>query len=220
MMAHASVFSAPFSVIGPQFIDPKPLEITVEKFASRNIVITNKNNKILLKVKPHDTSLHRQIIMFDANDNPIATFREKILSMHSKWHVFKGESKAESDIIFSTHSEHMVQFKVNVSVTLGNKTHTDDHCDLRIKGSWSKGNCIIYKGDSSTIIAKMHKLQKKHATDKFTVTIEANMDYACVVALFAIVDAMENHEELRNSSGGASGGVLNIASAIITSSVV
>lgn len=81
MMAHpnhASVFPAPFSVIDPKFVNPKLLEITVEKYPGRHLVITNKINKILLKVKPHDTSFHHQLILLDANDKTIATFREKV----------------------------------------------------------------------------------------------------------------------------------------------
>ncbi|KAI7744746.1 hypothetical protein M8C21_016881 [Ambrosia artemisiifolia] len=90
----------------------------------------------------------------------------------------------------------MIQFKTNISMKLANKMSNNDDCDLRIKGSWLKGNCTIYMGDSSKVVAEMHKLQtSKYANDKFTVTIQANMDYACVVALLAIVDVMENPDE-------------------------
>lgn len=49
----------------------------------------------------------------------------------------------------------------------------------------------------------MHKQKKlKYATaEKFTVTIQPNMDYACVVALLVIVDVMENPDEEDDSSG-------------------
>ncbi|KAK1418935.1 hypothetical protein QVD17_28088 [Tagetes erecta] len=213
---HAPVFSAPFSVIGPEFIDPKPLEIILEKYPCRNLVITDMNHKILLKVKPHDSKLHRQRVLLDASDQPIAKLRQKGFSMHSRWNVFKGESKADSDILFSTKNENMMQLKMNVCVMLANKAGVvSDHCDLRIKGSWSKGNFSIYIGDSSTAIAQIHKPKNsKYSGDIFTLTIEANMDYACVVALFAIVDAMENPDEVKKGSGaaGAAGNILEIAS--------
>ncbi|KAK1418936.1 hypothetical protein QVD17_28089 [Tagetes erecta] len=215
---HAPLFPSPFSVISPQFIDPKPLEIIFEKYPCRNFVITDMNHKIMLKVKPCDTTFHRQRVLLDVNDKPIAMLRVKNMSMHSRWNVYKGESHADSDILFSTKSEHVIHFKTNVCVMLANKTGVvNDHCDLRIKGSWSMGNCTIYMGDSSTVIAQMHKPQKlKYATNKFTVTIEANMDYACVVALFAIVDAMENPNEVKKGSSGDVGTMLDIAGAVLS----
>ncbi|KAI3829007.1 hypothetical protein L1987_03120 [Smallanthus sonchifolius] len=204
----------PFSVIGPQFIAPYPLELIVDKYPCRHLVITDSDHKIMLKVKPYDTTFHCQRVLLDANDKPIAMLREKNMSMHSAWNIFKGESKADSDMIFSTKAEHMMQFKINFSVKLANKRNNNNDCDLRIKGSWSKKNCTIYMGDSSTAIAQMHKPQNlKYATDKFTVTIQPNIDYACVVALFAIVDAIENPDEIKQGSGAA-GAVLGVCNVL------
>ncbi|MFS7926461.1 putative tubby-like protein [Helianthus anomalus] len=204
----------PFSVIGPQFVAPESLEIIVEKYPCRNLVITDINHKILLKVKPYNKRLHRQRVLLDANDKPIAKLRKKNLGMHSTWNVFRGESKESSDMIFTTHTENMIQFKTNVRVMLANKTSNNDGCDLRIKGSWSKGNCTISMGDSSTV---MHKLQtSKYAKDKFTVTIQANMDYACVVTLLAIVDAMENPDQINQGSVEVAGGVGEAIGAALT----
>ncbi|KAJ0672733.1 putative tubby-like protein [Helianthus annuus] len=208
---------APFSVIGPQFIAPQPIEVIVEKCPCRNLMITDMNHKILLKVKPYNKRFHCQRVLLDPNDNPIAKLRKKNLSMHSRWNVFRGESKESSDMLFTTNTKHMIHFKTNVSVMLANKMSDKDDCDLRIKGSLSKGNCTIYMGDSSTAVAQMHKLQtSKYANDKFTVTIQANMDYACVVALFAIVDAMENPDEEKGSTETAVG-VVGAIGSIITS---
>ncbi|KAM0069604.1 hypothetical protein Hdeb2414_s0001g00003511 [Helianthus debilis subsp. tardiflorus] len=63
----------------------------------------------------------------------------------------------------------------------------------------------------------MHKLQtSKYAKDKFTVTIQANMDYACVVTLLAIVDAMENPDEINQASVEVAGGVGEAIGAALT----
>ncbi|XP_076904488.1 protein LURP-one-related 10-like [Bidens hawaiensis] len=208
---------APLSMVGPEFIVPKqPLEIIVLKYPGRNLVITDTNHTILLKVKPHDTTFHHQLQLLDADDNPIAMLREKKLSMHSTWKVFKGESKKDSDMFFSTKSEHLIQIKLNVSMTLANNTRSNGSCDMRIKGNWAKGSITIYMGDSSTAIAQMHKPHNvKSIKDKFTVTIQPNMDYAGVVALFAIVDAMEHPDEAKNSSAlEAAGATANVLNAI------
>ncbi|XP_076904502.1 protein LURP-one-related 15-like [Bidens hawaiensis] len=133
--------------------------------------------------------------------------------MHGTGNVFKGESKYDSDMIFTTKSEHLIQFKLNVSVTLANNTSS---CDMRIKGNWAKGNITIYMGDSSTAIAQMHKPQNvKYVKDKFTVTIQPNMDYAGVVVLFALADAFEHSDEYNKSSGtGAAGTAFNVLNAV------
>ncbi|XP_076944081.1 protein LURP-one-related 15-like [Bidens hawaiensis] len=202
----------PFPVVGPQFIVPKPLEIIVHKYPGRNLVITDINHTILLKVKPHDSALHYQLLLLDANDTPTAMLRQKALSMHGTWNVFKGESKNDSDMIFTTKSEHLIQFKLNVSVTLANNTSS---CYMRIKGNWAKGNITIYMGDSSTAIAQMQKPENvKYVKDKFTVTIQAKMDYAGVVALFAIFDAMVHPMEVKKGSGTAAGAAIDVLNVV------
>ncbi|KAI3829003.1 hypothetical protein L1987_03116 [Smallanthus sonchifolius] len=130
----------PFSVISPQFIAPYPLELIVDKYPCRNIVITDINHKIIFKVKPHNKRLHRQRVLLDPNDKPIAMLRDK-----------------------------------------------------------------------------MHKPEtSKYGKDKFTVTIQPNIDYACVVALLAIVDAMENPDEKKDSSGAVEA-VVNVMGTVLTS---
>ncbi|KAI7753361.1 hypothetical protein M8C21_028083 [Ambrosia artemisiifolia] len=89
----------------------------------------------------------------------------------------------------------MIQFKTSLHVFLAN--NVNDVCDLKIKGSWSKRKCKVYLGDSdSSIVAQMYKKVKskklKLDKNKFMVTIQPNVDYALVVALIAIVDAMKS----------------------------
>lgn len=91
------------------------------------------------------------------------------LSTHSRWNVYRGESKADSDMIFSAEKGHMFQFKTTVSVMLANKTRGNDHCDFKIKGSWSEGKCTIYMGDSSTIIAQVVLILQSFLILDFTI---------------------------------------------------
>ncbi|KAM0069598.1 putative tubby-like protein [Helianthus debilis subsp. tardiflorus] len=151
------LLSTSFFVIGPKYIAPHPLEVTFEKFPCKTLVITDVNHKILFKVKPHDTSLHRQRLMLDAADKPIVMLREKNLTMHKRWEAFRGESNASSNMIFSTKTENLVQFKTRtVSVMLANKSSSNDDCDLKIEGRWKKKNYTI--GDSSKTIAQVSLL--------------------------------------------------------------
>ena len=68
----------PVSVIGPQFVSPYQLEVIVDTYSSGNLVITDTDHKIMLKVKPYDTSFHRQLLLLDADDRPIVMLREKV----------------------------------------------------------------------------------------------------------------------------------------------
>ncbi|KAI3781396.1 hypothetical protein L2E82_11410 [Cichorium intybus] len=200
MMAQPSStpLSSPVSVIGSQFMAPYQFDIKVEINSSGNLVITDTNHKIMLKVKRCDTSFHSQRVLLDADDKPIVMMREKIMTEHDRWNIFRGDSKSKSDIIFTTKTPHMIQFKTCVHVFLANKTSSKGVCDFKIQGSWSKRNCTIFKGDTSTTIAQMYKMQSsenvKFVKNKFMVTIYPRVDYAFVVTLIAIVEAMKSSD--------------------------
>ncbi|CAH1450597.1 unnamed protein product [Lactuca virosa] len=194
-MAEPSYSYAPVSVIGSQFMAPFQLDVIVDTTLRGNIVITDMNHKILLKVKPCDTSFRHQRVLVDADDKPIAMIREKLMTLHGRWSVFRGESESNSDIIFSAKIHNLIQFKTGVDVFLENKTSSADVCDFKMKGSWSNRNCTIFVGDTSTPIAQMSKMQSsknmKWVEGKFMVTIYPKVDYAFVVTLIAIVEAMK-----------------------------
>ncbi|KAI3781397.1 hypothetical protein L2E82_11411 [Cichorium intybus] len=200
MMAQPSStpLSSPVSVTGSQFMVPYQFDIIVDTNSSGNLLITDTNNKIMLQVKRCDTSFHYQLVLVDVDDKPIVMMRDKIMSEHDRWNVFRGDSKSKSDMIFSTKTAHMIQFKTCVHVFLENKISSKDVCDFKIQGSWSKRNCTIFMGDTSTTIAQMHKMESsenvKFVKDKFMVTIYPNVDYAFVVTLIAIVNAMKNSD--------------------------
>ncbi|CAI9294319.1 unnamed protein product [Lactuca saligna] len=194
-MAEPSYSCAPVSVIGSQFMAPFQLDVIVDTTLRGNIVITDMNHKILLKVKPCDTSFRHQRVLVDADDKPIAMIREKLMTLHGRWSVFRGESESNSDIIFSAKIHNLIQFKTGVDVFLENKTSCADVCDFKMKGSWSNRNCTIFVGGTSTPIAQMSKMQSsknmKWVEGKFMVTIYPKVDYAFVVTLIAIVEAMK-----------------------------
>ncbi|KAI3786995.1 hypothetical protein L1987_41132 [Smallanthus sonchifolius] len=204
MMAQPSYAPSPYpvSVIGSQFIAPYPFEVIIVTNSSGDLLITDINHKILFKVKPCNTSTHEQRVLLDADDIPIVMMREKTWTAHSGWKVFKGDSNADSEMIFSTKTPKVIQSKTNVHVFLANKTSSKDFCDFKITGSWSKRSCSIYIGESSTIIAQMHKMEPprsfRFVKDKFMVKIYPYVDYAFVVTLIGIVEAMKSSDAAEN----------------------
>ncbi|GJW23964.1 LURP1-like domain-containing protein [Tanacetum coccineum] len=109
----------PVYVIGSQFMAPYPFDLIVDLNSGGNLVITDMNYKVLLKVKSRNTTFHHGRMLLHADGTPIVRLREKMRKM-------KKSKKAKFD-----------------------------------------------KG-------------------KFVVTISPNVDYAFVITLIAIVDAMKN----------------------------
>ncbi|KAM0045098.1 putative tubby-like protein [Helianthus debilis subsp. tardiflorus] len=187
-----STTSNPISVIGSEFTAPYPFDIIVERKSGGNMVITDMNNNTLLKVKACNTTFHYERAIFNADGRIILRLRDKIISQHNRWKAYRGDSRSNKNMIFTTKQPNMIQFKTSLHVFLANK----DVCDFKVKGSWSKRKCKIYTGDSaSSTIAQMYKKDKskkvKMDKKKFMVTIYPNVDYVFVVALIAIVDAMK-----------------------------
>nr|XP_043636670.1 protein LURP-one-related 15-like isoform X2 [Erigeron canadensis] len=177
------------SVIGSQFISPNPLDIKIEMYAAGTLVITDEKNKIILKVRPCDTTFHRQRWILDANDIPIVKLREKKLSAHSRWNVFTGEGTNDTDIIFTTRNDNMIQFETCVNVYLGNEHNCNEDYDFQIKGSWPRKSLSIYMGNS--IIANTN--------------IEQSLEYMA---------AERNFMAVVNNNGAGGMSVMNIVSTV------
>ncbi|KAD3067607.1 hypothetical protein E3N88_35487 [Mikania micrantha] len=211
-------------VVDAQFIEPYTVDLAVQRKPAvanlnGNFTIIDVSGNMMFKIKDTLFSFHDRHILYDANEKPVLTFKKKNMSAHDRWNVYWGESNNDQQIIFSTVSNHMIQFKTHVKVFLANKTSGTDDCDFTIKGKWSKKNCKIYMGDSSTIIAQMDKMQPPANNDKFMVTISPKVDYAFVVALIAIIDAMETQSTTAGNAvtaGGVEGATGSIVENIIT----
>ncbi|KAK3227448.1 hypothetical protein Dsin_007310 [Dipteronia sinensis] len=119
------------------------------------------------------------------------------MSAHDRWQVFRGESTDQKDLIFTAKRSSMFQLKTKLDVFLANNTK-EDVCDFKVKGSWFERSCVVYAGESDTIVAQMHK---KHTVqsiligkDKFMVTVYPNIDYAFIIALIVILDAINKED--------------------------
>nr|GEU93491.1 hypothetical protein [Tanacetum cinerariifolium] len=84
----------------------------------------------------------------------------------------------------------MILANTSLDVFLG-YNEKESVCDYKVKGSWFDRSCTIYAGESTHIVAQMHK---KHTVqsialgkDTFAVTVYPNVDYAFIVALVVIL---------------------------------
>ncbi|XP_031267648.1 protein LURP-one-related 10-like [Pistacia vera] len=204
------------SIIGPQFCGHTyPIDLAIVRkvltITDGNFVVQDINGNVLFKVKGTLLTVHDRRVLLDSTGNPIVTLRRKIMTAHDRWQVFRGESTELSDLIFTAKRSSMFQLKTKLDVFLANNTK-EDVCDFKIKGSWLERSCVIYAGESSTVVAQMHKKHTAESIllgkDKFMVTVYPNIDYAFIVSLIVILDA------INTESGGGSGGGSDILSGV------
>ncbi|GFY83846.1 LURP-one-like protein [Actinidia rufa] len=189
----------PISVINPKFCFPSVVDLTIVKkvltITNGNFAVTDANGNPMFESKGSLFTLHDKRIIYDMAGYPIVTLRQKILSAHKRWQVFRGDSSDSKDILFSAKKSSLIQLKTNLDVFLAANTD-EEACDFKVKGSWFQKSCTIYLGDSSTVLAQMHK---KHTVqsmllgkDTFAVTVYPNVDSAFIVALVMILEAIED----------------------------
>lgn len=184
----------PVWVIGPQYCLPYPVDLAIVRkvltITDSNFTITDMNDNILFKVKGRILALHDRCTLLDPAGNPIVTLQQKIMTMHNRWQVFREESKDPVDLIFSVKRSSVFQLKTKLNVYLANNT-AEEVCDFRVEGSLFQRSCVIYAGESSTIVAQMHQKYTAGSIlfgkDRFMVTVYPHIDYAFIAALIVIV---------------------------------
>ncbi|KAK0583898.1 hypothetical protein LWI29_004737 [Acer saccharum] len=191
----------PVSIVGPQYCAPYPVDLAIVRkvmtITDGNFVVQDINGNVLFKVKGALMSIHDRHVLLDAAGKPLVTLRQKIMSAHDRWQVFRGESTDSKDLIFTAKRSSMFQLKTKLDVFLANNTK-EEVCDFKVKGSWFERSCVVYAGESDTVVAQMHK---KHTVqsiligkDKFMVTVFPNIDYAFIIALIVILDAINKED--------------------------
>ncbi|TYJ21898.1 hypothetical protein E1A91_A08G092800v1 [Gossypium mustelinum] len=187
------------SVIGPEYCYPQPVDLAVVRkvltISEGKFAVSDINGNIMFITKGKIFSIHDRSVFVVQSFSDIALFQ--IMTVHDRWQVFRRESTEEKDLIFTVKRSSMIQLKIKLHVFLATNPK-ENVCDFRVEGSWLERSCIIYSGESNTILAQMHKKHSVESVllgkDKFMVTVYPNVDYAFVVALIAILDGI-NHDD-------------------------
>ncbi|KAJ8898934.1 hypothetical protein K2173_008428 [Erythroxylum novogranatense] len=188
----------PVVVIGPQFLAQYPVDLTIASkvltLGENDFRVTEVNGTLIFSVKSKFISIHDRRHLKDAAGNILVTLKQKIMTMHRRWQVFRGESTEEKDLFFSVKKSSLMQFRTQLDVFLASNTTSESVPDFKIKGSWAERSCTIYLGDgeSNIIVAQMFKRHTVKTalldTDNFAVTVYPNVDYAFIVALVVVLD--------------------------------
>uniref|UniRef100_J3MJK8 Protein LURP-one-related 15 n=1 Tax=Oryza brachyantha TaxID=4533 RepID=J3MJK8_ORYBR len=188
--------SAPVAVVGPQFCVPYVVPLTVTKkslsLTDGDFTVTDANDAVVLKVKGTIFSIRHRRVLLDAAGQPILSMHEKVLSMHHRWEVFRGDSSNPRDLLFSVKKSSMIQLmKTEMDIFLAGNT-AEQVCDFRIKGSYFDRSSVFYLGDSNTMIAQMSRKYTAASVvlgkDIFGITVFPQVDYVFVAALVVILD--------------------------------
>ncbi|KAG0490553.1 hypothetical protein HPP92_007416 [Vanilla planifolia] len=188
--------SNPVVVVGERFCAPYTVDLTVTEKAMSisdgDYAVTDVNGNIVFKVKGKVFSLHDRRSLLDLDGNPIVSMQQKLMSMHRRWQVFRGDGSS-GELVFSAKKSSLLQFRTELDVFLASNT-SETQCDFKVKGSFHERSCLIYLGDSNTVIARMNRQYSVKnivlGKDAFGVTIYPYVDYAFVVALIVMLDGI------------------------------
>ncbi|XP_050383556.1 protein LURP-one-related 15-like [Argentina anserina] len=189
----AQPLQTPLTVVSPQFLATYPVDLIItEKMMSIKegaFTVSDINGNLMFQIKGSLFSLHDRRTLLDNAGTPIVSFRQKILTAHRRWHVFRGDSSDTKDLLFSVKKASLLQMKTELDVFLAGNTN-EQAFDFKVRGSWGERACTIYDRNN-TIIAQMHK---KHdlksmffGRDAFAVTVYPHVDYTFVVAIVVVL---------------------------------
>ncbi|KAJ8898963.1 hypothetical protein K2173_008464 [Erythroxylum novogranatense] len=175
MTAHDPL-EKPVVVIGPQFLQQYPVDLTIANDGK----VTDVNGTVIFSVQSNCTRIHDRRHLKDAADNILVTLKEKIKTMHGRWQVFKGESTEEKDLLFSVKKSSLMQSRTQSDAFLASNPTSESDPDFKVKGS------TIYLGgdESNVVVAEMFKRDR----DNFAVRVYPNVDNAFIVGLVVVSD--------------------------------
>ncbi|KAJ8647711.1 hypothetical protein MRB53_000734 [Persea americana] len=185
---------APIRVVGDEFCVPYYTDLVVKKklksiFSSTHFQVFDPNGTLVFKVDDGGGfSQHSNRYIRDAGGFPIILMRNKIISWHDRWRVYRGDSHAENNHLFTVKRSHVFQLKTQLDVFLA--TNTDEtRCDFHVKSDFSNHSSKVYRGDS--VIAEIDKKSTWGGffvgKDVFNVRVFPEVDYAFIVSLLIIL---------------------------------
>ncbi|XAR55766.1 hypothetical protein NMG60_11035966 [Bertholletia excelsa] len=178
----------PLAAIGSRYSVPYPIELVIVRKRMREVKfrVTDQIGQLMFKVK-RKLPGRGQRVLIDSAGNHVVTLERKIITAHSRWEVYRGDSTSPKDLILSARRSAAIQLGTKLQVFYANNIG-EEICDFRLEGSWSEGFYFIHDNESPTRIADMQRM----ATDSLRVTVNAGVNYALVVSLIVILDEIIN----------------------------
>jgi LURP-one-related len=118
--------------------------------------------------------------------------------------MYRGDSTDKKDLICTITPK---KFPPEIHVFLASNTSNEKQCDLKVKKGYNSQQMTFYLSDTDKMVAQI--LFDK---DSYRLTIYANMDYAFVVAMTSILDAIRDASKLLKNTAAVSSWVNLITS--------
>ncbi|CAH8391060.1 unnamed protein product [Eruca vesicaria subsp. sativa] len=139
---------APSVIVNPRFCVPNSVDLAMvrDKIAKQygNFVFKDVNGNMLFQVKKPGSGLHKKMILLDGFGSPVLTMKEKTMTLHNRWQIFKGGSTEERDMLYTVKRSSMLQRTTKLDVFLGH-SNEEKTCDFKVKGTnWLERSCVAY----------------------------------------------------------------------------
>ncbi|KAI3841404.1 hypothetical protein MKX03_000031 [Papaver bracteatum] len=201
-------------VISPQYCTPFQVDLYIAKEVKkitkgRYLGAFDVNGNNIFKVKTASGFFSSRLLLVDAAGVPVVSLKLVSIFTAERWKVYRGDTSDSKDLLFTVKESKFFQLKTNLDVFLASNTG-EDVCDFKIKQRDRKKSCFIYRGNSDSIIAEMHKNKavrdKVRGKDTFAVTVYPNVDYTFVIAMVAALDEISRSGRGGGGAGGGGGG--------------
>ncbi|KAM3361000.1 protein LURP-one-related 10 [Capsicum galapagoense] len=202
------------AVIGSQYCTPNQDDFVISRklktLRHGEFDVSDMNDNSMFKVRGN-FGWHDKRVIFDTADKPLVTLKQKMMTEHSRWNAYRGQNTDDKNFLFTVKTTSVFQWKrkTELVVFLANNNSKEKDCDFLIKGSWCERSCVIYAGDSSTIMHKKFTSQSLIGKDIFIVTVYPNIDHAFIVSIIVILDAI--NATIDAAATGAASGAAAVA---------
>ncbi|EEC76413.1 hypothetical protein OsI_14068 [Oryza sativa Indica Group] len=183
------------AVVDARFVAGDAAALSVAKTLSlsgSDFTVTDAaTGAVVLRVDGVLFSLRRRCLLADADRRPVLTVQESAMVMNRRWKVFRGESTSRRDLLFTVVKPSAIQLwgSTKVSVFLASND-AEQASDFRVTGSYHDGACAVSLGDSDTIDRRFSVASALLGKNAYSVTVNAGIDYAFIVALVVVLDEM------------------------------
>ncbi|WZZ18711.1 hypothetical protein YC2023_111800 [Brassica napus] len=153
-MAQSSTPTLPRVIVDPRYCVPDPVYLAMVRdninFKYGNYDIRDVNGNMLFQVKKPGFGYFsgRKMFLLDGSGSPVLTMKEKTMTMHGRWKVYRGGSTEECDLLYSVKSSTMqVLLTTELKVFLGHN-HEEQICDFIVRLMKDERSCAVYAGES------------------------------------------------------------------------
>ncbi|XP_047337165.1 protein LURP-one-related 15-like [Impatiens glandulifera] len=200
--------SGQISVVNSEFCLAYPVDIIIKKklfsLSKKKYAVTNADGDLFLNVTENFFGVHRRRYLSDTDGNTFLTLQECIMTMHSRWEVFMGDSTEDNNLLFSVKSHSMFQSNTEYDVFMATNSEESGCCDFKIYEN------EIYAGNTkNNLIAQMND-QGSFMNTEYLVNVYPNVDLVFIVALVVIF------EEIKHGGTSNSEGIFELANIVLS----